>query len=1335
MRKLLAQLRRMDVKLVLVFVLIGLLPAIVAGTLTFVRADRSLREQVTRQLESVADAKARRIEDYFNERKANATVIAASPALADELQRLSTAFHGGGSNTSAYAAAAAAARANLGRYRIAYGYENVLLVDSGGDVVFSLESTAESFSNLRAGSSSSSALAKVCDNVTTLLEAEIGDYEPDPAGADQRAFIAAPIFKDGVLIGIIALQVDNAAVFKIVQDYTGLGDTGETLIGRRVGDELLFMAPARHDPEAAFRRRITLGSPLAISLQEAVRGNSGIGEAVDYRNQEVLTSWRYIPSFQWGMVVKIDVAEAFASAYELRNLALTVTLGVVLLVAAWAPVVSRFLAAPIRALAGITRAFSAGDLAQRAPFSSQDEAGDLASAFNQMADTIQLQLVELRDAKAELEQRVQERTMKLQASESFLNSLLENIPLNIFRKDLEGRFTFVNRLYCESHRKSQEEVLGRTDYDMSPAFLAEKYRKDDQWVMTTRRTFKTEEALVLPDGQKNWIQTIKVPVLDAEGTCVGIEGMYLDMTDRRRVEDALANSLSLLNATLESTTDGIMSVEFASGRLCANTRFLSLWGIPPEMLKASGDEGIIAWNARQTKDPAGFIARIKEVHAQPEVEAFDVIELTDGRVFERYINPQKIEGKVVGVVVNFRDVTERRKAEAVLAYERDLWQALLDHSPDHIYFKDTKSRFIKANKAQARQFGVASPEDLVGKTDFDFFSEAHARPAFEDEQEIIRTGRPLIGREDHEVWRDGRAETWELTTKMPLRDRDGKIIGTFGISKDITDIKRTERALKESKEIAEAATRVKSEFLANMSHEIRTPMNGVVGMTGLLLDTRLDPLQREFAETIRHCAENLMSIINDILDFSKIEAGKLVFETVDFDLIATIEGTLDMLAAEAQRKGIELGDDILPNVCTRLRGDPGRLRQVISNLLGNAIKFTEHGDVVVRVSMESETDTHVTLGFAISDSGIGIPAEVCDRLFQPFTQADTSTTRKYGGTGLGLAISRQLVTLMGGVIGVRSKPGKGSTFWFTACFEKQAGEALPPKSDPFSCLNLRVLIVDDNPTSRQILRHQLLSWKMERESAADGVEALKLLHDAATSGRPYDIALLDMQMPGMDGLSLARNIKADQAIASTHLILLTSPELITNADELKDIGIEACVLKPVKHWALFDSLMNVAGQHRAEKTQNPSLLPVRPSFPGDLRVLLAEDNIVNQKVASRQLQQLGLRPDIVANGLEVLAALDRSPYDLILMDCQMPEMDGYAATRAIRKREREPDCPWSHPLRIVAMTANVMQGDREKCQAAGMDDYVGKPVHLKELLAVMERWIPPCGGRTRAGPS
>ena len=1317
----------MDFKLGVVFFLIGLLPVLIVGTLTLARADRSLREQVTRQLLAVADAKAQSLETYLFERKANATTLASSPLLISELEQLSAAFHQDGAEAPAYAVKAQAARDDLKRYRDAYGYENLLLIDVDGDVVFSLEPAAERVPNLHDGTHARSALTRAFDSVSTLLTTEITDYELDPVDDDERAFIAAPIFKNGVLIGMLALQVDNRTVFKIVQDYSGLGDTGDTLVARREGADALFMAPSRHDPEAAFHRRIPLGALHGTPLQQAVLGNYGIGQALDYRGTQVLTVWRYLPSFRWGLVVKIDLAEAFAPVRKLRNIALTLAIGVVLLVAVCAPLISRFLAAPISALARTTRALSAGDLSIRAVIRSTDEVGDLASAFNQMAGTIQHQLVELRTTKTQLEQRVAERTHALQVSERFLHSLLGNLPVYIFRKDTEGRFLFVNHHYCERHQKTEESIIGRTDFDLSPHDLAEKYRADDRNVMTTRQPLETEEIQILPYGEKTWIQTIKVPVIDTDGRCIGVEGMYLDITERKRAEAALDNSLALLNATLESTTDGIYAVEFTTGTLCTNTRFRTMWGVTPDMVKPHADSAIIQWNARQTKDPEHFINRIQEVHAHPDREFFDMIELNDGRVLERYINPQKIEGKVVGVVVNFRDITERKKSEASLAYERDLWQALLDNSPDHIYFKDAQSRFIKASQAQARKFGAASPEAMVGKTDFDFFDESHARPAFEDEQSIIRTGRPIIGKEEHETWKDGRGESWVLTTKMPFYNKEGEIIGTFGISKDITEIKRTQQALNVAKETAETATRVKSEFLATMSHEIRTPMNGVIGMTGLLLDTQLSPLQREFAETIRHSADNLMGIINDILDFSKMEAGKLLFETFDFDLVEAVEGTLDMLASQAQGKGIGLSDDIPAAVPTRLRGDPGRLRQILANLLGNAIKFTEHGDVEVRVSRQSETDAHVMLRFDVIDTGIGIPPAVRERLFMPFIQADSSTTRRHGGTGLGLAISRQLVEMMNGEIGVNSEPGKGSTFWFTARLEKQTAET--PSAEPagHALFNLRVLIVDDNATSRQILRHQIFPWKMKKGSAASAPEALKALRAAAAAGTPYNLALLDMQMPDMDGLALARAIKADPAIAATHLIMLTSLEPGLSQDELRAIGIDACLLKPVKPWELFDCLINIVGpphiENEARETPAAPAKPV-PDHLHHLRVLLAEDNPVNQKVAARQLQKLGFTTDVAANGLEVLSALAERPYDAIFMDCQMPEMDGYEAARAIRKREREADCPWKTPMHIIAMTANAMQGDREKCFGAGMDDYVSKPVHLNDLWDAIERWKP-----------
>ena len=681
-------------------------------------------------------------------------------------------------------------------------------------------------------------------------------------------------------------------------------------------------------------------------------------------------------------------------------------------------------------------------------------------------------------------------------------------------------------------------------------------------------------------------------------------------------------------------------------------------------------------------------------------------------------------GFVVALRCRVRRQTEmiRQRLEREAALE-ERYRDLVENANDFIYTHDLEGNYTSINQAGLRLTGYTREEILTMKAaelvapDY----RALARQMFE--QKLAHGG--VTTYEVEYVVRDGHRIALEINSRLVYEG--SKPVGIQGIARDITGRKRAEDELRKAKAAAEQASRTKSEFLANMSHEIRTPLNGVIGMTNLLLQTRLTAEQRDFVETARASGDVLLTVINDILDFSKIEAGKLHFETIDFDLTEVLEETVELLAERAQSKGLQLGSLIGPAAPRGVRGDPGRLRQVILNLTGNAIKFTERGEVFVEIASVEESAEEVLLRFEISDTGTGIAPEAQARLFQPFSQADSSTTRKYGGTGLGLVICKQLVERMGGEIGVRSAPGEGSTFWFTVRLEKQAAAHGPVKRDDLA--GLRVLIVDDHPSKGKALSHRLHAWRVRNGLICAPGDAVNFLCGAAAEGTPYDCVVLDLQRPRQDGVRLIRAIQSVPALGGTRLVVLTQPNEGAFTPELAVGGIAAVLTKPPRPSMLYQCLARVRNKdgsttiHFYRQRNQPGAGPASASaVPRGLRVLVAEDNAVNQKVAVCQLAKLGHSVvDVAANGLEVIAALQQSQYDVVLMDCQMPELDGYETTRRIRQFSVGDRGATSAAVHIVAVTANAMEGDRELCLAAGMDDYLAKPMRLEQLQAALAK--------------
>ncbi len=905
--------------------------------------------------------------------------------------------------------------------------------------------------------------------------------------------------------------------------------------------------------------------------------------------------------------------------------------------------------------------------------------------------------------------------MDMKIENDFLQMLMDNIPDKIYFKDRESRFTRINNAKARAlSLEDPGEAIGKTDGDFFDADRAKKALDDEKKLMKTGIPIINKIERFESEGKERFVAATKIPVKDQSGNIVGLVGISRDVTKDKKYEERLLREQNLLKALMNNIPDKIFFKDRKSRFIRVNRAWANKYNlVNPDEVVGKADADFFP------KEFAEETFREEQLLMETGLPLINKLEkkVRDGKASYKLVSKVPIRGKnglITGLVGISHDVTDLKVAEEKLAHEKKLLQLLMDNIPDLIYFKDKDSKFTRINEALAFFLGIDSPEEAIGKTDFDYFPEDQTEAVFNDEQEIFRSGAPIINHLE-KVTPPGKSSVWISATKIPVRDEKGHIIGLVGVSRDITIMEMARENLKYAKEKAEESNKAKSQFLANMSHEIRTPMNGVIGMADILSYTNLTQEQQTYLDIIIKSGNSLISIINDILDLSKIESDNLTLEKAPISIRGIMEDVADILIVAANNKDLVLANYIDPLIPEFVEGDSVRVRQILINLVNNAIKFTSKGEVYFSAELEESTNDCIKILFKIRDSGIGISKKAQDSLFQPFTQVDNSATRKYEGTGLGLAISKKLTEMMGGAIDVESEEGKGSLFWFNACFG--IGNEMVPaaKSSTITEKELNILIVDDNKTNRFIFSKYLEIWNCKHQEADNPQTAFKMLIEATEKGKPFNIAMLDYQMPGMDGLALAEMIKADQRISNTLLILLSSISGVILPNQVREKGFESFLNKPVKLKDLYSVISLLTG---SEEKKSLSQRLRETEVSANLRILIAEDNPINVKVAELIAKPFSASMEIVENGQLAYDKFIETEYDLILMDLQMPVLDGYKATKMIRGYEMSNN---RVPVKVVAMTANAMIEDYELCMSIGFDDYLTKPFRKEDMIRILKK--------------
>jgi PAS domain S-box-containing protein len=909
---------------------------------------------------------------------------------------------------------------------------------------------------------------------------------------------------------------------------------------------------------------------------------------------------------------------------------------------------------------------------------------------------------------------------KVRTSEMLYHSLVEELPQYIFRKDRNERFIFANSRFCENAGVTSETILGKTDFDLFPPELARKYQADDQRVMNEGISIRQTERNVTSDGTVHWVEVIKTPLRDANGEITGIQGIFWDVTERKRLEDDLAYERDLLQALLDHSPDVIFFKDPQS-RFIKVGRSAARWYNVADETTLVGRTVFDFWPedlARALHDEEQELLRT----GRPIINKVEELRRSDGP--STWASVTKIPiynraGETLGLVGIARDITPMVLTEQALREAEERYRGIFENSVEGIYQTLPEGGFLRVNPSLARIYGYGSPEEVMAAVT-DVRTQVYVKPGRREEfvQELLQRGS-ITGFES-EIYRKDGSRTWVSESARVVRDRDGRPLYFEGSLEDVSARRQIDEERDKARKAAEESARMKAEFVATVSHEIRTPLNAILPTTELLLQGRMDRQQRYLVENIDHGARMLLQIVNDILDFSKSEAGALDLECIDLDVYDIVERTVSFFAGRAHEKRLELIGIIAPDAPRHVRGDPSRLEQVLNNLIGNAIKFTEKGEVVVHLDSGEVVGDEVVLRFRVSDTGIGIAEAAKPRVFLAFAQADGSMSRRYGGTGLGLAITRRLVELMGGDIDFESTVGRGTTFRFSVRVKRAQQVAGVPLHPAQPVLNgRRVLLLDDSATQRAAMEQALARLSPAAIHGCGDIQgALQIVRDTAREGRPIDLVLFDSELPEGDAIHTARRLRLGGAVGE--LIALIPPGTLADARGLDAAGVRGTLLKPFRPSKLADDLSAVLRGESLGKDQNGG--ETRDDQPGyGLRVLVVDDNSMNRRVVRGMLERMGAAADTASSGPEAIEAWRANRYDLVLMDCQMPGMDGYESTRQLRRLETQ-QVRQGEVLRripIVALSANAMEGDRERGLEAGMDDYLTKPLRQPDLVRVL----------------